>query len=120
TSPQQKSTGRSNMPRLNRRRFLQSSAALGSVLGSAALGSLLASSNVRAGRAAPARIDVPIVDQVVVHEITDNQHNIFLKPSRRPGLVVQRTGFPAVSQGKTLESEWGLALYIESTKAGDS
>jgi len=38
---------------------------------------------------------VPVVDQVVVREITDNQHNIFLKPLKRSGLVVQRTGFPS-------------------------
>ena len=54
-----------------------------------------------------------MVDRVVIREITDNQHNIFLAQ-------VQRTGFPAVSQGKTLESEWGLALHIESTKGSES
>jgi hypothetical protein len=97
---------------------LRSSAALGSLLGSAALGSLLVPG--RSGRAAPARIDAPVVDRVVVREITDNQHNIFLKPLQRPGLAVERTEFPAVAQGKTLESEWGLALHIESTKGSES
>jgi 7,8-dihydropterin-6-yl-methyl-4-(beta-D-ribofuranosyl)aminobenzene 5'-phosphate synthase len=100
------------MRRLKRRRFLQGSAA--------ALGTLAAYRIGRSGRAAAAGlIDAPVVDQVVVREITDNQHNIFLKPLQRSGLVVQRTGFPAVSQGKTLESEWGLALHIESTKGGE-
>src|SRR5271163_4078322 len=94
---------------LDRRRFLQSSAALG--------GTLLSSG---VGRAASERIDAPVVDQVVVREITDNQHNIFLRPLERPGLTVQRVGFPAASQGKTLESEWGLALHIESTKGSES
>jgi 7,8-dihydropterin-6-yl-methyl-4-(beta-D-ribofuranosyl)aminobenzene 5'-phosphate synthase len=61
-----------------------------------------------------------MVDRVVVREITDNQHNIFLKPLERPGLSVARTGFPAAVQGKTLESEWGLALHIESTKGGET
>lgn len=55
-----------------------------------------------------------------MREITDNQHNIFLKPLERPGLSVSRTGFPGVSQGKTLESEWGLALYIESAKGSET
>ncbi|HUC64453.1 MAG TPA: MBL fold metallo-hydrolase [Stellaceae bacterium] len=101
------------MQRFKRRRFLQGSAA--------ALGTLAAYRIGRSGRAAAAGlIDVPVVDRVVVREITDNQHNIFLKPLQRPGLTVQRTGFPAVSQGKTLESEWGLALHIESTKGGES
>jgi len=95
--------------RFNRRRFLQSSAALG--------GSLLASG---IGRAAPALIEAPIVDRVVIREITDNSHNIFLGPLERPGLTVQRVGFPAVAQGKTLESEWGLALHVESTKGSES
>jgi len=94
---------------LDRRRFLQSSAALG--------GTLLSSG---VGRAASERIDAPVVDQVVVREITDNQHNIFLRPLKRPGLTVQRTGFPGALQGKTLESEWGLALHIESTKGSES
>jgi 7,8-dihydropterin-6-yl-methyl-4-(beta-D-ribofuranosyl)aminobenzene 5'-phosphate synthase len=99
------------LARLDRRRFLQSTAAVGS---------LLASGIARPARAATERIDAPVVDRVVVREITDNQHNIFLKPLERPGLTVQRTGFPAAPQGKTLESEWGLALHIESTKGVES
>jgi 7,8-dihydropterin-6-yl-methyl-4-(beta-D-ribofuranosyl)aminobenzene 5'-phosphate synthase len=99
------------LARLDRRRFLQSTAAVGS---------LLASGIARPARAATERIDAPVVDRVVVREITDNQHNIFLKPLERPGLTVQRTGFPAALQGKTLESEWGLALHIESTKGVES
>jgi 7,8-dihydropterin-6-yl-methyl-4-(beta-D-ribofuranosyl)aminobenzene 5'-phosphate synthase len=99
------------LARLDRRRFLQSTAAVGS---------LLASGIARPARAATERIVAPVVDRVVVREITDNQHNIFLKPLERPGLTVQRTGFPAAPQGKTLESEWGLALHIESTKGVES
>jgi hypothetical protein len=79
------------MSRLNRRRFLQSSAALGGALLSAGAG--------RSAPAAPERIDAPVVDQVVVHEISDNQHNIFLRPRKRPGLTVQHTGFPGALQG---------------------
>ncbi len=100
------------MPTFDRRRFLQTTAALG---GSIALS--------RVGAAAiskPLLADVPIVDQVIIREITDNQHNIFLKPLQAPGLTVARTGFPAAPQGKTLESEWGLALHIESKKGGES
>jgi 7,8-dihydropterin-6-yl-methyl-4-(beta-D-ribofuranosyl)aminobenzene 5'-phosphate synthase len=100
------------MSSLDRRRFLQASAALGGALVSAGIG--------RAARAVPMRIDAPVVDRVVIREITDNQHNIFLGPLERPGLTVQRTGFPAITQGKTLESEWGLALHIESRRGGES
>jgi 7,8-dihydropterin-6-yl-methyl-4-(beta-D-ribofuranosyl)aminobenzene 5'-phosphate synthase len=95
----------------DRRHFLQASAALGGALVSSGLG--------RAARAAPVNIDVPVVDRVVVQEITDNQQNIFLRPLERPGLTVQRTGFPGAAQGKTLESEWGLALHVESTRGGE-
>jgi 7,8-dihydropterin-6-yl-methyl-4-(beta-D-ribofuranosyl)aminobenzene 5'-phosphate synthase len=97
--------------RLDRRRFLQSTAAVSS---------LLASGIGRPAGAATDRVDAPVVDRVVVREITDNQHNIFLKPLEKPGLAVQRTGFPAAPQGKTLESEWGLALHIESTKGAQT
>jgi 7,8-dihydropterin-6-yl-methyl-4-(beta-D-ribofuranosyl)aminobenzene 5'-phosphate synthase len=99
------------MRTLDRRRFLQSSAVLG--------GSLLASGIGRTANTKPLPDGVPVVDQVVVREITDNQHNIFLKPVTAPGLSVARTGFPAAREGKTLESEWGLALHIESTKGDE-
>ena len=98
------------MPRLNHRQFLQTSAAIGS---------LLASGVGRTAGAASEHIDTPVVDRVVIREITDNQHNIFLKPLERPGLSVQRTGFPAAAQGKTLESEWGLALHIETARGSE-
>jgi len=99
------------MSSLNRRRFLQASAALGGVL---------VSSRVGRAKAAPVRIDPPVVDRIVVREITDNQHNVALKPLERPGLTVQRMGFPAAAQGKTLASEWGLALHIESQRGGET
>jgi 7,8-dihydropterin-6-yl-methyl-4-(beta-D-ribofuranosyl)aminobenzene 5'-phosphate synthase len=98
------------MPRFNRRQFLQTSAAIGS---------LLASGVGRTAGAASEQIDTPVVDRIVIREITDNQHNIFLKPLERPGLSVQRTGFPAAAQGKTLESEWGLALHIETARGSE-
>ena len=98
------------MSLLDRRRFLQASAALGGVAVSSGIG--------RAAQAAPARIDAPAVDRVVIREITDNQHNIFLGPVERPGLTVRRIGL--MPAGNTLESQWGLALHIESTKGGES
>src|SRR5499425_209253 len=99
------------MSSMDRRNFLQASAALGGALVSMGIG--------RTARAAPVRIDAPVVDRVVVREITDNQHNVALKPLERPGLSVQRTGFPAAAQGKTLESEWGLALHIETARGSE-
>lgn len=100
------------MSSLNRRRFLETSAALGGALVSSRIG--------RSARAANTRIEVPVVDRLVIREITDNSHNIFLGGLERPGLTVERVGFPGAAQGKTLESEWGLALHIESTKGAES
>ncbi len=95
---------------LDRRGFLQGSAVLG--------GSLLACSIPldRSSRADPVRIDAPVIDQLTVREITDGTHDIFLRPADLPGLTIRRTGFPEAPQGKTLESEWGLALHLESRR----
>jgi 7,8-dihydropterin-6-yl-methyl-4-(beta-D-ribofuranosyl)aminobenzene 5'-phosphate synthase len=102
----------SHVSSLNRRHFLQTTTALGGALVSARVG--------RSAQAATPRIDALVVDRVVIREITDNSHNIFLGPLERPGLTVQRTGFPAAAEGKTLESEWGLALHIETTRGVES
>jgi 7,8-dihydropterin-6-yl-methyl-4-(beta-D-ribofuranosyl)aminobenzene 5'-phosphate synthase len=98
----------------DRRSFLRHSCLFG--------GSLLTCSIPldRSSRAAPVRIDAPAVDELTVREITDNQHDIFLRPLEAPGLAVRRTGFPEAPQGKTLESEWGLALHLESRKGRES
>jgi 7,8-dihydropterin-6-yl-methyl-4-(beta-D-ribofuranosyl)aminobenzene 5'-phosphate synthase len=103
------------MPRtLDRRSFLRHSCLFG--------GTLLTCSIPldQSGRAAPVRIDAPAVDELTVREITDNQHDIFLRPLEAPGLTVRRMGFPEAPQGKTLESEWGLALHLESRKGEES
>src|SRR4051794_40977399 len=98
---------------LGRRRFLQGSAVAGGAL-------LTCSIPIdRLALAASPRIEVPVVDQVIVREITDNTHDIFLRGAQSPGLTVARTGFPEGSQGRTLESQWGLALHLESHKGQD-
>jgi 7,8-dihydropterin-6-yl-methyl-4-(beta-D-ribofuranosyl)aminobenzene 5'-phosphate synthase len=97
------------MSSLDRRRFLQASAAVGS--------SLLAGGISRPAGAA--RIGVPAVDRIVVQEVTDGAHDVFLRGSEQPGLAVQRTS-PNAAQGRTLHSEWGLALHIESQKGDEA
>ena len=95
---------------LNRRDFLHQSSIIG--------GSLLTGNISIHGPASAAgvRIEPPIVDELTVREITDNSHDIFLRPLEVAGLKVGRTGFPEAAQGKTLESEWGLALHLESRR----
>ena len=94
----------------DRRGFLMRASALGGSLLTSAwpLGCL--------AEAAPVRFDPPVIDELTVREITDNSHDIFLRGSESPGLAIQRVGFPAAPQGKTLESEWGLALHLESRR----
>jgi 7,8-dihydropterin-6-yl-methyl-4-(beta-D-ribofuranosyl)aminobenzene 5'-phosphate synthase len=96
---------------VGRRRFLRQSALLGGTV--LAGGALIE----RPAHAATVRIDVPVVDEVTIREITDNAHDIFLKSSDAPGLAVRRPKTAAAAaQGKTLESEWGLALHVESRR----
>ena len=96
---------------MDRRTFLQSATVLG--------GSLFAWGVNHAAAAATARIDVPVVDRVVVREITDGAHDVFLRSVEVGGLAVQRTG-PNGAEGKTLHGEWGLALHLESQKGGET
>jgi 7,8-dihydropterin-6-yl-methyl-4-(beta-D-ribofuranosyl)aminobenzene 5'-phosphate synthase len=99
---------------LDRRGFLQRSAML--------CGSVLTCSIPldRSAHAAPVRIDAPVIDQLTIVEIIDTAHDTFLSSVEAPGLAVRRTGFPAARQGKTLESEWGLALHLESRRGTDA
>jgi 7,8-dihydropterin-6-yl-methyl-4-(beta-D-ribofuranosyl)aminobenzene 5'-phosphate synthase len=97
----------------DRRYFLQASAALGGALfaGGVPLH--------RGAESAPVRIEAPVVDRVVVQEVTDGAHDVFLRGVEFPGLAVQRTGYNG-AEGRTLHSEWGLALHIESEKGGET
>ena len=60
----------------------------------------------------PLRSDAPAIDQLTVREITEVSRHLFER-HELPGLTVSRTRFPEAALGKTLESEWGLALHIE-------
>src|SRR5277367_1393467 len=99
---------------LTRRRFVKATAGIG--------GSLMACSMPlnRAANAAPVWIEAPVVDEVTIREITDNANDIFLKNFEAAGLTVKRPTGLGGSEGKTLESEWGLALHVESRIGKDT
>jgi 7,8-dihydropterin-6-yl-methyl-4-(beta-D-ribofuranosyl)aminobenzene 5'-phosphate synthase len=99
---------------LSRRGFLKTSAGIG--------GSLLTCSMPlnRSANAAPDKIEAPIVDEVTIREITDNANDIFLKNFEGPGLKVARPSGLGGAQGLTLESEWGLAMHVESRIGKDT
>ena len=61
------------------------------------------------------RSDAPVIDQLTIREIT-----VFLKDTDSWKSDVSRTRFPGAALGKTLESEWGLALHIESRKGTEA
>lgn len=85
----------------SRRDFLRHSAALG--------GSLLACGIPldRSAHAAPVRIAAPTVDEIVIREITDNTHDIFLPGANLPGLTVGRTQFAPVRSGRERNGSYG-------------
>jgi metal-dependent hydrolase (beta-lactamase superfamily II) len=62
----------------------------------------------------PLRSDAPVIEQLTIREIT-----VFLKDTDSWS-DVSRTRFPGAALGKTLESEWGLALHIESRKGTEA
>jgi 7,8-dihydropterin-6-yl-methyl-4-(beta-D-ribofuranosyl)aminobenzene 5'-phosphate synthase len=61
------------------------------------------------------RIDAPVVDSLSIRVVVDGSHDIFAPAVSPPGIKVQRTRTFAGSRlGRTLQSEWGLSLLIES------
>jgi 7,8-dihydropterin-6-yl-methyl-4-(beta-D-ribofuranosyl)aminobenzene 5'-phosphate synthase len=74
---------------------------------------------VAQARSLDSQAQVPVVDRLAVRVVTDSYHHAF-EPSRAFGPVqVQRLGFavaPRTPPQRTLQSEWGLALHLESTR----
>jgi 7,8-dihydropterin-6-yl-methyl-4-(beta-D-ribofuranosyl)aminobenzene 5'-phosphate synthase len=98
---------------LNRRGFLRHSGFLAS--------SVLACSIPldRSANAAPVRLDVQTVDELTVRQVTDGSHDIFLSGAKFSGLTVKRED-PGGPEGKTLQSEWGLALHLGSRRGQEA
>lgn len=89
---------------------------------------VLAAGGVFGGRVAEAKpiespSHVPVVDRLAIRVVTDSYHHAF-EPSRTIGaLQVQRLGFavaPRTPPRRTLQSEWGLSLHVESTRGSET
>jgi 7,8-dihydropterin-6-yl-methyl-4-(beta-D-ribofuranosyl)aminobenzene 5'-phosphate synthase len=98
---------------IDRRGFLRSATATGSLL--VCYGVLDATAH-----AAPVRITPPVVDRLTIQVVLDSNHDVFISGAQSPGVGVKRVRLPAAFNGRTLESEWGLSLYLTSTKGTET
>jgi 7,8-dihydropterin-6-yl-methyl-4-(beta-D-ribofuranosyl)aminobenzene 5'-phosphate synthase len=95
---------------LRRRHFLGRSAALGAALACTAVG------RDADGSDSP-RIAAPVVDQLQIAVVVDGAHDIFISGAQVPGVKVEQTRILSGRRyDRTLLSEWGLALYLQSQK----
>ena len=94
---------------VSRRRF---------VLGSAAALSLGGSAYTAFGQPAAA-LKVPVVDSLVVQIVTDSSYDT-PRPMSHKLVKVRRKGFTTAPSIKTLHSEWGLAMTLESRIGSDT
>ena len=63
------------------------------------------------------RIEVPVVDRLAIQVVVDGAHDIFISGAQVPGVTVERSRLqPGARSKRTLQSEWGLSLHIESQK----
>lgn len=84
----------------------------------------LAAGGLTGGRVAQAQPiaphgSAPSVDRLSVMVVTDSYHHAFERPVTKGALSVTRTAFsvaPGRQPDRTLQSEWGLSLHIESTR----
>ncbi len=94
---------------VSRRRF---------VLGSAAALSLGGSAYTAFGQSAAA-LKTPVVDSLVVQIVTDSSYDT-PRPMSHKLVKVRRKGFTTAPSIKTLHSEWGLAMTLESRIGSDT
>lgn len=87
----------------------------------------IAAGGVLGGRMTEARPigsmdEISIVEKLTITVVTDSYHHAFEPALRTDAVTVKRTGF-FVATGqhpvRTLQSEWGLSLHIESVRADE-
>jgi len=95
------------MNRISRRALLQGSAAT------------LACTGFVAGAATP-RIEAPVVDSLSIQVVTDGNHDIFISGAQVPGVRIERVrGQSGARLKRVLRSEWGLSLWLASTRGAE-
>jgi len=79
-------------------------------------------SNIRTASAQTLSGAPPEVDRLAVRVVTDDSYQHALEASGKIGdVTVQRYAFAlSKSNPRTLESEWGLSLHVESTRASET
>jgi len=100
--------GEAGMSSLDRRRFLQASAAVGARCWPPRSADLPAA----------ARIEVPAVDRIVVQEVTDGAHDVFLRGSEHP--PCRAAHWSQRCEGQNAPQRVGLALHIDPKGAGST
>jgi 7,8-dihydropterin-6-yl-methyl-4-(beta-D-ribofuranosyl)aminobenzene 5'-phosphate synthase len=97
---------------LPRRQFLQQSGLF--------TGSVLSCSAVldRKAAAQPVRLDVPVVDRLTIQVVLDGSHDVNISDAQVPGIAIKRVGSDPIRR-RTLQSEWGLALHLQSFKGSE-
>jgi len=78
-------------------------------------------SNIRVASAQALPATLPEVDRLSVRVVTDSYLHLFESSGKFGEVVVQRYGRPPSSdQPRTLLSEWGLSLHLESTRGAET
>src|SRR3954454_16778323 len=73
------------------------------------------------GGAATPRIAAPGVDSLLIQVVTDGNHDIFISGAQVPGVRVERArGFNVPKERRVLRSEWGLSLWMVSTRGAET
>jgi len=78
-------------------------------------------SNIRAASAQTLSGAPPEVDRLAVRVVTDSYQHALEASGKIGDVTVQRYAFAlSKSNPRTLESEWGLSLHVESTRASET
>lgn len=58
------------------------------------------------------------MDRLTIQVVLDGNHDVFISDAQVPGIAIKRVGSNAIRR-RTLQSEWGLSLYLQSFKGSE-